>query len=212
MSAALEVGVLIEELWPLLDQLQALLAEPVADATTGTTSHHKAFSSPAPWHEEAATVLLTIREEARRLEASLYWQITRKLPARRGGSDRNTAAALAAIARLVHGVPERDARDALHIVARWIRNAGQVKDIGIEERWQPAWPAGPGELPPKCPYCQTYSVRIATRAGLVVCINRSCRDGNEERPRGQLERSALNGDPMIVWADGRTITYRRDWA
>ncbi|MFG1873373.1 hypothetical protein ACGFIV_00870 [Sphaerisporangium sp. NPDC049003] len=212
MSSALEVGVLIGELLPLLGQLQALLAEPVADATTGTTSHHKATGSPAPWHEEAATVLLTIHEEARRLEASLLWQITGELPARRGGSDRNTRAALAVIGNLVHAVPERDARGALHIVGRWIRNARQVKDIGIEERWQPAWPSGPGELPPKCPYCKTYSVRVATRAGLVVCINRSCKDGKEESPRGRLERSSLNGDPMIVWNDGRTITYRRDWA
>ncbi len=202
---------LVEELKSLLVQLQALLAEPIGDPSRGT-SHHKAVAgSPAPWHEEAGTVLLTIHEEARRLEASLRRQITGHLGTRRGGSDRNTEAALDAIAHLVHGVPEHDARDALRIVARWIRNARQVGDIGLEDRWVPVPPARPGELPPKCPYCQTYSLRVTTRAGLVACINRRCEDNNGEPPRGQLERQALNGDPMIVWNDGRTITYRRDW-
>ncbi|MGC5009767.1 hypothetical protein ACLQ2R_03275 [Streptosporangium sp. DT93] len=211
MSAALDVGILVQELLPLLDQLRALVPEEVRDPSRGTTSHHKAVGSPAPWHAEAGMLLYLISEEVRRLEASLRRDVAGHLGPRRGGSDANTTLALESIARLAHGVPEERARAAGRILNGWIRQVRQVPDIGLEERWVPV-PTPPGTLPPPCPYCRTYGLRVAVRAGQVMCINRVCEDSQGERPRGRMDRSTLTGDPMISWADGRTITYGRDRA
>ena len=195
---------------PLLEALYDLLPEPVADPTVGTMSHHKAAGSPAPWHAEAGPVLYTISEEARRLEASLRLEVTGHPGPRRGGSDANTVAALNAISQLVHAVPDGHARQAARIVDRWIRSARQVGDVGLEERPVPV-PAPPGQLPPKCPYCGTFGLRVVRRGTDIWCINRECKDRDGRRPRGHLDRSDVTGDGMITWADGRT-TYRRDLA
>src|SRR4051812_43933050 len=64
-TAAEEIAVLVEELKPLLAQLQALLPEPVADPTSGTSTHHKVTGSPAPWHGEAGPLLMTIHAGVR---------------------------------------------------------------------------------------------------------------------------------------------------
>lgn len=211
MNTALDVAVLIQELLPLLDQLRELVPEQVTDPSRGTPARREIAGSPAPWHPEAGVLLYLVAEEARRLEASLRLEVTGHTGPRRGGSDTNTGLALGAIANLVHAVPDDHAQAAARIVGRWIRQARQVADIGLEERWTPV-PAPPGKLPPPCPYCRTYSLRVAIRAGLIGCINRGCEDSQGTRPHGRLERSRLNGDPMIIWADGRTITYGRDWA
>ncbi|MEV7008884.1 hypothetical protein [Streptosporangium sp. NPDC051022] len=91
---------LVTELAELLERLEELPAEPVADPTTGTMSHHKVTGSPAPWRAEAGPILMDIHEGVRRLEASLRREVAGHLGARRGGSDANTVAALASIARL----------------------------------------------------------------------------------------------------------------
>lgn len=44
----------LDELAGLLPRLQALLPEPVADPTVGTTTHRKAVGSPAPWTPKPA--------------------------------------------------------------------------------------------------------------------------------------------------------------
>ncbi|WP_214327866.1 hypothetical protein [Nonomuraea sediminis] len=209
-AAALEVAVLVDELMPLLEKLYDLLPEPMGDPTAGTTSHRKAIGSPAPWHAEAGPTLYTISEEARRLEASLRLEVTGRPGRRRGGSDANTVAALHAITDLVHAVPDEHARQAAHIVARWVRQARQVGDVGLEERPRRV-PTPPGELPPLCPYCGTWSLRVLPGDGKIWCINGECEDRDGRRPRGHLDRSDVTGDGMISWADGR-ITKRRDWA
>ncbi|MEV0586341.1 hypothetical protein [Nonomuraea sp. NPDC050310] len=192
---------------PLLEALYDLLPEPVATPATGST-HAVVIDSPAPWHPEAGPVLYLISEEARRLEASMRRDVTGRLGERRGGSDRNTVAALRAIEQLAHAVPEERARAACRIIARWIRSARQVADIGLEERAVPL-PRLPGQLPPPCPYCGTYSLRVLVGDGRIWCINRTCEDQNGHRPRGHLDQGRQEGG--ITWADGRT-TYRRDWA
>ncbi|NJP93930.1 hypothetical protein HCN51_31600 [Nonomuraea sp. FMUSA5-5] len=207
-AAADEVGVLVHELVPLLGMLWALVPEVGGSPMTGTMSHHKATGSPAPWNADAALLLYTISEEARRLEASLRRDVAGHVGDRRGGSDVNTVAALKAIMNLAYGVPERDARRAARIIGRWVRSARQV--IGEEERAVPL-PAAPGATPPPCPYCTTFSLRVVLRDGRLWCINDGCKDGRGRRPHGRMTRSDLNGDGMIEWDDGR-ITYRRDWA
>nr|BFE85810.1 hypothetical protein GCM10020093_084110 [Planobispora longispora] len=194
MTPAETVADLAAELGQLLPELVALLPEPVADATTGSSQHHKVTGSPAPWHAEAAGVLFTIHAGVRDLEQDLIYVVSGQLRDRRGGSDGNTLAALAAITRLVHGAPETRTRQVQATLSGWIHAACQVRDIGRAERWIPIHvPAG--ELPPACPYCSTYSIRLAQESGRVRCANGRCRD--------------IEGNPRAVASTATSSTARR---
>ncbi|GAA0374804.1 hypothetical protein GCM10009530_26660 [Microbispora corallina] len=205
MTPAEEIPALVAELKPLLAQLQELLAEPVADATKGSTQHHKVSGSPAPWHAEAGPLLMTIHAGVRELERDLRYHVTGRLAEDRGGSDSNTTAALDAIARLVHGVPDDLARRARNELDTWVRQAREVRDIGESERWVPIRVSK--GLPPAWPYCKTYSLRMTRESGRVACSNAKCEDSRGERPRGRIDKNRLDGSAMLVWADGRTIYY-----
>jgi hypothetical protein len=230
VTPADEIPLLVAELKPLIHQLGDLLAEPVADATKGSTQHHKVTGSPAPWHPEAGPVLMTIHAGVRDLEADLRYQVVGRSRLRvqhqtverrggqlvrhaiaaeadRGGSDANTTAALDSIVKLVHGLPEDVARDARHKLEWWIEQARQIRDIGESEKWIPIH-VPRGHLPPACPYCKTFSLRIAQESGRVACVNGKCVDSNGDRPRGRIDKNQINGDAMLVWADGRAIYYQ----
>lgn len=196
----------VTELGEILLVLAALLPEPVADPTSGTTSHHKVTGSPAPWHAEAAGILLDIHEGARRLEASIRRDVTGNLGQRRGGSDGNTTAALAAITSLAHALTDDDAKQATRILNIWLSHARQIRDIDLEPSWAPL-PSVPGTPPPACPYCRTYSLRFARQSGAVRCANPRCVDTDEKRPYGLIEQGKYTGRAMLVFADGREITY-----
>lgn len=206
MTAAEEIPTLVTELRPLLGQLAELLPEQVADATRGSGQHHKVTGSPAPWHPEAGPVLLTIHAGVRELEADLRYHVTGRTGAARGGSDGNTAAALDAIVRLVHGVPDDAAHDAARRLGGWIEAARRIRDVGESERWIPVH-VPKGQLPPSCPYCKTFSIRVAQESGRVACANPKCEDEKGKRPRAHIEKNRLDGSAVMVWADGRTTYY-----
>ncbi|MBD2900804.1 hypothetical protein amrb99_98140 [Actinomadura sp. RB99] len=190
----------------LLDQLAALLPEPVGDPARGTSSHHKVTGSPAPWHPEAGVALLTIHEGARRLEASLRRDSAGRLGGRRGGSDTNTRDALRSIVRLAEAVPEDRARLAARIVAGWVQTAAQVGDIDQADRWVPL-PRLPGHLPPACEYCGAYSLRWSRHRGEVRCCTPDCTDPDGNRPRARMETGRYSGRASLVWQDGRSVVY-----
>ena len=206
MTLTEEVETLAGELRALLPRLQALLTEPVGDPTKGTMSHHRISGSPAPWHPEAGPQLMTIHAGVRELEDDLRYHVTGHTGEDRGGSDGNTAAALDSIVRLVHGVDDDMARDAWNRLTSWIRQTKQIRDIAEAERWEPIH-VPRGHLPPACPYCNTYSIRLAKQSGQVACSNPKCEDNNGKRPHGRIDKNQLNGDAMLVWQDGRTIYY-----
>lgn len=193
----------------ILDQLAALLPEPVADPSTGTTSHHKVTGSPAPWHAEAAAALLDVHEGARRLEASLRRDVSGRLGERRGSSADNTRAALKSIVRLCEALDDDQVKDAARIVARWVTSARQLRDIDLADRWEPL-PRRPGTLPPPCDYCATFSLRWNRRSGEVRCVNGECRDGDGHRPVARMEIGRFTGQAALVWRDGRTVTYDQE--
>jgi len=193
----------------ILDQLEALLPEPVADPSTGTTSHHKVTGSPAPWHAEAAAVLLDIHAGARELEADLKYRVTGRAPEPRGGSDVNTRSALRSIVRLAEALDDDQVKDAARTVGRWVTTARQLRDIDQADRWEPL-PRRPGALPPPCEYCATYSLRWNRRSGEVRCVNGDCRDGDGHRPVARMEIGRLTGTAALVWRDGRTVTYDQE--
>lgn len=189
----------------LLDQLEGLLAEPVVDPTSGTRSRLKAKSGE-PWHAEASAVLMTIHAGARELEINL--QYLAKLPIReRGGTSENTKKALEQIGRLVEAVPEHIAAEAEREVGGWIQAARQIRDIDESDRWTPV-PHPRGKLPPECPYCQTYSLRMCRRRVEVRCSNPDCRDGSGRRPVARMEHGAVSGEASLVFGDGISVHYR----
>ncbi|GAA2092386.1 hypothetical protein [Actinomadura alba] len=190
----------------ILDQLDALLPEQVTDPTTGGTSGQKTTGSPAPWHAEAAAVLVTIHEEARRLEASLRREVTGRLGRRRGGSDGNTREALAAIVNLTEAVCEDEVKRAARIVARWVTSARQIRDIDQADRWEPL-PRLPGHLPPACDWCSTYSLRMNRRTGEVRCTNHRCTDEEGRRPYARILAGSYSGQTSLVWQDSRSVVY-----
>lgn len=191
----------------ILDTLEALLPEPVADPTLGTTSHHKVTGSPAPWHVEAAAALMDIHAGARELETDLKYRLTGRLPDDRGCSDANTRAALKSIVRLVEGLDDTLVKATARTVSRWVTAARQIRDLDDAERWEPL-PRLPGHLPPACDYCGTYSLRWARRSATVRCCNTACVDEDGHRPQAVMEVGKFTGQAMLVWADGRSVTYR----
>jgi hypothetical protein len=212
MTPAEEVETLAGELRALLPRLRELLTEPVADPTKGTMSHHKISGSPAPWHAEAGPLLMDVHAGVRDLEVDLTYVVAGRLPEgrwleHRGDSDANTEEALAAVVRLAFGAPEDRVRQAGQTIAGWIERGLQIRDIGERERWIPIH-VPKGELPPACPYCDTFSIRLAEQSGRVRCSNPKCPgDENGEPPRAHIEKNRLDGSAVLVWADGRLTHY-----
>lgn len=208
LSGADRIAELADELDPLLAALQALLPDQIGDPTVGTTAHRKnTVGSPAPWHAQAAAALMDIHEGVRRMEASMRIDISGQPGRRRGGSTANTAAALASLVRLGYGLDDRRARYYARILQIWITHAQQLRDIDEAPRWI-AIHVPKGQLPPTCPYCSTYSLRVAENSGAVRCINRRCLDTTGKRPYGLLERGQYTGRPLLAFADGREIHYQ----
>lgn len=195
----------------LLDQLEALLPEPVSDPTVGSAQHHKVSGSPAPWHNEAADVFLTIHAGARELERDLRYRVTGRLAHQRGGSDLNTKQALHAVTALVEAVDDIVTQDAAAQVASWCRMARQVRDIDQQDRFEPL-PRVKGWLPPSCPYCDVLSLRWSRQRGIVICINHDCLDGEDRRPRASMEIGEYSGQGMLVFRDGYQVHYRMEEA
>lgn len=211
MTPAEEISALVAELKPLITQLQQLLPEPVADPTTGTMSHHKISGSPAPWHPEAGALLMDVHAGVRDLEVDLTYVVAGRMPEgrwleHRGDSDENTLEALAAVVRLAYGAPDHAVKKAAKDLASWIERGMQIRDIGESEKWIPIH-VPKGQLPPTCPYCKTYSIRLAQESGRVACFNPRCEDENGERPRGRIDKNRLDGSAMLSWSDGRTTYY-----
>jgi hypothetical protein len=204
-AAANEVGLLVEELMPLLGMLWALARAP---ATTAKTGGGHRTDAPAPWHATAAPALLDIDAAARRLERELHQEVFGTPAARRGGSYANTRAALEQLTRLAYAVPDSSARRAAREVSGWIRHARWT--IGEDERPQPI-PRAPGKDPVICPYCDTYALRVVPRDSRIWCINGECTDRDEHRPNGTLGYDDETGEGKIMWADGR-VTRHRDLA
>lgn len=201
----------------LLEQLVALLPEPVAAANTGTTSHHKVTGSPAPWHPEAAAALFDIHAGAREVEDELreHLGFARLYAGRtfagvpgaqavRGASDPNTVKALNALADLAAAAGGEQAKRTAKAVSGWCRQAREVGDIDLDERWEPLRRV-PGRPATACPYCETFALRQQARAGVVRCTNRACVDGTGKRPKARVKRGKVSGEDMLVFRDDTVL-------
>lgn len=179
--------------------------QPAVTMTGATTS------SP-PWNPQAANALLTAHEGIRRTEQNIRTQVTGTTRERRGGSVRNTYAALAAITSLGEALPQDHTREGrkpcpcgyCQVVAdltRWADAARRLPGIDEAPVWLPIRITG-GTLPPCCPYCHTYSLRVAKASGVVACFMPQCQDSNGQRPRGRCDLSKITGDAVLAWDDG----------
>jgi hypothetical protein len=191
----------------LIDQLEGLLTEQSTAPVTGTKSRHKVFGPPGPWNTAAAYVLMTIHQEARRLEMSLRRQVAGRDVEPRGGSTQNTRRALEALLKLGEAVDDHELYEVARTVSRLVTKARELPDIGLSDQWGPL-PRVLGHLPPCCDYCGTFSLRWARRTGDVRCCNDRCEDENGRRPTARLEIGQLTGEASLVWRDGRSVVYQ----
>jgi hypothetical protein len=194
-----------------IEDIADLLPEPQGKPRSGTIGRHAPESSE-PWQGEAAAVYWAIHFGARRLEEDMRHAagIPPHDPAR-GGSNANTNFALTAIADLGVSVPEPHLRDAMRQVERWANMIGRLSDIDQADMWTPV-PRQPGAMPPACPYCGLFTLRMSIRREIVRCFNPPCRDNDNHPPVARMERGRLTGDGMLVFGDGTVIHYRGEAA
>jgi len=175
----------------LLPEAAALIAEPDADGTTGGGQP----SSLPPWNQAAAAATMDVHAGVRRIELVMRGEAG--LPARRrGGSDANTMAAIAAIETLASGdVSDAAITGAARDLERLIRPIQELPPIDTAESWR--------RVPAECPYCRFRMLRVAPRAGTVTCLRYgACSDSDGKHPIGYVYVSQLTGDPRVHWQDG----------
>lgn len=192
-----------------LHQVGALLPEPNGRPQTGTIGRHAPESSE-PWQGNAAAVYWTIHFGARRLEDACRADIG--LPARdpaRGGTAVNTLQALNAVAAMAPTMTVGGLKAARQRVERWSTAIDEMPDIDLADAWTPV-PRQPGLLPPVCPYCQCFTLRMAVSRQLVRCFNPPCRDGDGNPPAARMERGRLTGNGMLVFGDTTVVHYREE--
>lgn len=188
-----------------LTQVAALLPEPQGRPRTGTIGRHSPEGSE-PWQGAAAAVYWAIHFGVRRLEDTLRAALG-LTSANRGGSTANTGHALAGIINCAPSLETGLLRDTRTQVERWATAITQLPDIDLADVWVPV-PRQPGALPPACPYCENFTLRMTVRRELVRCFNPPCRDHDGRPPVARMERGRLTGDGMLVFGDQTVIHYR----
>lgn len=199
------VGKVLED----YEQVAALLPEPQGKPKLGTIGRHAPESSE-PWQGEAASVYWSIHFGARRLEDAVRTDIglSPHEPVR-GGSDGNTVDALRAIRNAATTMTAGMLHTCVRRVEGWHTAIMRMTDIDQADTWVPV-PRQPGHLPPTCPYCTNFTLRMSTGREIVRCFNPPCRDGDGKRPVARMERGRLTGDGMLVFGDQTVVHYREE--
>ncbi len=171
------------------------------DAEPGT-GRRSVPATRTPGNTQALNAEMDAHELVRRLEASLRLVVTGHTGRMRGGSDSSTRAAIAAIEKLGEAVSPHARQLAARLLDRATTTIGQLPSVDEIPRWEKIRP-GPGGLPPKCPNCETYSLRVSLSAGVVVCVFPHCEDMDGRRPpQARMDLSKIDGRPVLVWRDG----------
>jgi hypothetical protein len=180
-----------------------LIAVQDRSPTTGQLRRNSGTRSRLPGNVQAFYVLTDAHEGVRRLEADLRREVSGSTQPR-GGSDANTRAALDAIVNLSAAADPDSARYAARLLMRWTVAGLRLPGIDEATRWRPIRGAN-GSAPPQCPYCATFSLRLAEGAYVVACFNPDCegRDADDRRPVARLDVARVPPhDPVLVWGDG----------
>jgi hypothetical protein len=187
----------------------------VPDSGLGVWRPENSARSVPPWNQAAADAHHDLAETARRLETSLLNQVEGERPRpRRGGSVGNTYAAFRAIGVLCGRIEAGDASRAVSIILRVAAETQRLPAVDKLTRWVRIRPAD-GHTPPLCPYCRTYSLRRAEGSYTVMCFGwrrneetgeqEPCADSDGNRPKGRLDISRINGEPVLAFGDGLVI-------
>lgn len=156
------------------------------------------FESRPPWNPEVANALLDAHAGIRDLESEMRFEVTGRRW-RRPDSSPHTGDALQAITAMELAVTRPHHDRAIHMLTRWALAIRRLPAVDEALRWQPLRAAEDGGMPPVCPHCRCYSLRVAIQAGLVACWNPECRDADGRRPEAHLDISRLDGSPVLVW-------------
>ena len=155
-----------------------------------------------PGNTQAINAEMDAHQLVRRLEASLRLAVTGHTGKMRGGSDTSTRAAITAIEKLGEAVSPHARQQAARLLDRATTTIGQLPAVDEIPRWEKIRP-GPGGMPPMCPNCETYSLRVALSAGVVVCVFPGCEDMDGRKPpQARMDLSKIDGRPVLVWRDG----------
>ena len=212
------------------DELLKVLT--LAEVLVTRTDHHPGGPAPGggpaesgwPGNTQAANVVMDAHAGVRALEREMRVAVSGTIITR-GGSDANTAIAVAQIAamsiaagdehralamRLIHGWTVAGQRlPAVDEAARWVRirlvtrcPACRAKLPPPPQRCSECGELPP--LPPACPYCKTYNLRLAEGAYVVACFHPDCPERKDgRRPQARLDLSALPPhEPVLRWQDG----------
>lgn len=194
-----------------LPDVAALLPEPQGRPRNGTIGRHAPESSE-PWQGEAAAVYWSIHFGARNVEDECRYAIGLKpRNPRRGGSADNTDEALKQIADYGPALPADFLAEVRRRAERWSTSIDQLSAIDLADLWEPV-PRRPGALPPACPYCELFTLRMTVRREIVRCFNPACRDDNDQPPVARMERGRLTGNGMLVFNDSTVVHYREEVA
>jgi hypothetical protein len=192
-----------------LPTVAALLPEPHGKPRLGTIGRHAPESSE-PWQGEAAGVYWTIHFGARALEDDIREALgLNPLEPARGGSDANTHAALNAVTAAAPTLTPDVLYAARRRAEQWATAIDQLTDIDLADVWVPV-PRQPGALPPACPYCTLYTLKMTVRREIVRCFNPPCRDGDGRPPKARMERGRYTGDGMLVFTDQTVVHFREE--
>jgi len=192
-QAVVELAGLLEELENVLPHRPAEGYRPAgASGTPG-----KPGARMASWNTAVAYVILEVHAGARELEQNLKYQQSGVLR-ERGGSDKNTIAALYSITALAAGSGDYELREATRTIERWCWKARLA--LGEAEPWVQI-PRVPGQRAARCPFCNFCTLRMKSLSGMVRCCNPACVNQDGERPVGKVEFGAAYGSPMVVWND-----------
>jgi hypothetical protein len=161
--------------------------------TTGSTE-----SSP-PWNEAVAAALTTVWAGVRQLENQLRGDHGLR-PLCRGGSDRNTREAIAAIVKMCTGMSEEHAAWYARRLDRWSAPMLALPAVDRLPQWSViSMPSGGN--PPDCPYCHRPALRAHETHGVVVCLYPRCPSASGQRSFARIGWE--NGAKMWRWLDGR---------
>lgn len=181
---------------------ETLLAQ--ADCVPSESTVSTPFSRP-PWNQAVASALFDAHAMIRDIAAEMRDEIDRKSAQRdrllaRRWSQRagNTGAVLAIIVASENAVDRPMQRRAQRELGKMALRIRQLPAVDEALRWERLRTA-PDEMPPACPYCECYSLKVAIVAGLVACMNPACTDDDDERPTARLDISRLDGSAILVW-------------
>lgn len=171
--------------------------------------------SKAPGNTAVVNAIMDAHSGVRQMERDFRVRVTGTATVR-GGSDGNTSSALGALPALAGAVDvahtdERDAKgkrkpcrcqhcDAVRLLGRWALAIRQLPAVDDAPRWV-RLRAGPDGLPPRCPFCKTFSLRLAVESGVIRCWFPEHPD-LDRPPSARVEVSRVKGVPVLVWNTG----------